>query len=92
MDQHEHAMSMSWGRFAATIATSTFIMFFLMYQLVYSVDHATFSLNRFLASLIMGAVMTAVMRVRQTSVTRECGDWPTTSLPRRSARYERCSC
>ena len=32
-----------------------------MYQLVYSPDHATFSLNRLLASLIMGAVMTLVM-------------------------------
>ena len=36
-------------------------MFFLMYQLVYEPDHATFSLNRLLASLIMGAVMTAIM-------------------------------
>ena len=43
------------------IATSTFIMFFLMYQLVYEADHLMFSLNRLLASLLMGAVMTAVM-------------------------------
>ena len=28
-------MNMSWTRFAAMIATSTAIMFFLMYQLVY---------------------------------------------------------
>ena len=54
-------MNMSWTRFAAMIATSTAIMFFLMYQLVYSVDHATFSLNRLLSSFIMGAVMTVVM-------------------------------
>jgi hypothetical protein len=54
-------MKMSWARFAAMIATSTVIMFFLMYQLVYSADHATFSLNRLLAALIMGCVMTAVM-------------------------------
>jgi len=46
-------MQMSWGRFAAMIGTSTFIMFFLMYQLVYTFDHATFSLNRLLASLVM---------------------------------------
>ncbi len=52
---------MSWGRFAAMIATSTFIMFFLMYQLVYSIDHAMFSLNRLIASLVMGCVMTIVM-------------------------------
>jgi hypothetical protein len=52
---------MSWGRFAAMIATSTVIMFLLMYQLVYSAEHLTFSLNRLLSALIMGAVMTAVM-------------------------------
>ncbi len=53
--------SMSWGRFAAMIATSTFIMFFLMYQLVYEADHAMFSVNRLISSLVMGAVMTVVM-------------------------------
>ena len=56
-----HQMKMGWGRFAAMIATSVVIMFFLMYQLVYSAEHATFSLNRLLASLIMGGIMTAVM-------------------------------
>ena len=50
-----------WIRFAGMIATSTFIMFFLMYQLVYSTDHATFSMNRLIASLVMGCVMTVVM-------------------------------
>jgi hypothetical protein len=60
MDQHKQ-MKMGWGRFAAMIATSTFIMFFLMYQLVYEVDHLTFSVNRLVASLVMGAVMTVVM-------------------------------
>lgn len=52
---------MSWARFAMMITVSTVIMFFLMYQLVYSLDHAMFSLNRFLAALVMGCVMTAVM-------------------------------
>lgn len=52
---------MSWGRFAAMIATSTAAMFFLMYQLVSQADHATFSLNRLLASLVMACVMTLVM-------------------------------
>jgi hypothetical protein len=61
MEQQSHSMKMGWGRFAAMIATSTVIMFFLMYQLVYSADHAMFSLNRLLASLIMGTVMTIVM-------------------------------
>lgn len=57
----EHVPHMGWGRFAAMIATSTAIMFFLMYQLVYSSDHALFSINRLLASLVMGGVMTVVM-------------------------------
>ena len=41
----EKHMGMSWWRFAAMIATSTSIMFFLMYQLVYELDHAMFSIN-----------------------------------------------
>lgn len=61
MAKHEHMEGMSWGRFAAMIATSTFVMFFLMYQLVYSFDHAVFSMNRLIASLVMGCVMTIVM-------------------------------
>lgn len=61
MSQQKQNMGMSWGRFAAMIATSTFIMFFLMYQLIYSLDHAMFSINRLIASLVMGCVMTIVM-------------------------------
>jgi hypothetical protein len=62
VQQHQqHMTKMGWGRFAAMIAASTVIMFFLMYQLVYSADHAMFSLNRLLSALIMGAVMTVVM-------------------------------
>lgn len=60
MQQH-HKMGMGWGRFAAMIITSTVIMFFLMYQLVYSTDHALFSINRLVASLVMGCVMSIVM-------------------------------
>jgi hypothetical protein len=60
MDQHKQ-MGMGWGRFAAMIATSALIMFFLMYQLIYSLDHATFSINRLVASLVMACVMTLVM-------------------------------
>ncbi len=60
--EKEHSMSgMAWLRFAAMIATSTFVMFFLMYQLVYTFDHALFSLNRLMASLIMGCVMAVIM-------------------------------
>jgi uncharacterized membrane protein len=54
-------MGLSWGRLAGMIATSTCIMFFLMYQLIYSLDHAMFSVNRLIASLVMGCVMTIVM-------------------------------
>lgn len=61
MENQQQKMQMGWGRFSAMIATSTFIMFFLMYQLVYSFDHAFFSLNRLIASLVMGCVMTVVM-------------------------------
>lgn len=61
MDQQKKEKGMSWGRFAATIATSTVIMVFLMYQLIYSYDHAVFSVNRLIASLVMGCVMTVVM-------------------------------
>jgi hypothetical protein len=61
MEQQQHMTGMGWGRFAAMIATSTFIGFFLMYQLIYSLDHATFSINRLLASFVMGCVMAVVM-------------------------------
>jgi uncharacterized protein (DUF305 family) len=43
------------------IAASTLIMFFLMYQLIYSMDHALFSVNRFVASLAMACSMAVVM-------------------------------
>ncbi|MFC3100788.1 DUF305 domain-containing protein [Altererythrobacter lauratis] len=59
--QHQAMSKMGWGRFVAMIATSSAIMFVLMYQLVYSSEHVMFSLNRFIASLVMGCVMTAVM-------------------------------
>jgi hypothetical protein len=54
-------MGMSWRRFAAMIATSTFIMFFLMYQLICEPGHAMFSMDRLIASLVMGCVMAVVM-------------------------------
>lgn len=56
-----HKMKMGWGRFAAMIATSVPIMFVLMYQLVYEADHLTFSVNRFLAALVMASVMSVLM-------------------------------
>ena len=61
MEQGNEMKGMGWGRFAAMIATSTLLMFFFMYQLVYSPQHATFSLNRLVSSLVMGCVMTVIM-------------------------------
>jgi hypothetical protein len=59
--EHKQMMAMSWGRFVGMIGTSTIVMFFLMYQLIYSTDHAMFSINRLVASLVMGCVMAIVM-------------------------------
>jgi hypothetical protein len=59
--ESRHSMRMGWGRFASMIASSTVIMFFLMYQLVYEGDHLMFSVNRLLASLAMGSVMAVIM-------------------------------
>jgi hypothetical protein len=73
MDDQKQLMKMGWGKFAAMIATSTFIMFFLMYQLVYSADHAFFSVNRLVASLVMGCVMTIVMLAFMWSMYRGMG-------------------
>jgi hypothetical protein len=54
-------MMMGWGRFAAMIAVSVIVMFPLMYQLVYSLNHVMFSINRLIAALVMGCVMTIIM-------------------------------
>lgn len=48
-------------RFAAMIATSTVVMFGLMYLNTYAVDHATFSETRAYMALLMGATMAVVM-------------------------------
>lgn len=61
MQEQQKMMHMSWGRLVAMIATSTVLMFLLMYQLVYSSDHVMFSINRLVASLVMGCFMTAIM-------------------------------
>lgn len=60
-NRHGQMMAMSWGRFAGMVGTSTVVMFFLMYQLIYSTDHAMFSVNRLVASLVMGCVMSILM-------------------------------
>ena len=50
-----------YARFAAMIATSTLVMFGLMYLNTYEVDHLFFSETRAYMALVMGAAMAAVM-------------------------------
>lgn len=52
---------MSYIRFAAMIATSTIVMFGLMYLNTYALDHVTFSETRAYMALLMGAVMAVIM-------------------------------
>jgi uncharacterized protein (DUF305 family) len=52
---------MSYFRFAAMIATSTAVMFGLMYLNTYAADHVFFSQTRVWMALVMGATMAVVM-------------------------------
>jgi uncharacterized protein (DUF305 family) len=52
---------MSYQRFAAMIATSTVVMYGLMYATNYSVDHVWFSQTRFWMALFMGGAMAIIM-------------------------------
>ena len=52
---------MSYARFGAMIATSTIVMFGLMYLNTYSPAHVRFSETRLYMALIMGAVMAVIM-------------------------------
>ncbi len=52
---------MSYWRFAAMIATSTLVMFGLMYIHTYIWDHVRFSETRAWMALLMGAVMAIIM-------------------------------
>jgi hypothetical protein len=54
-------MQMSYWRFAAMIATSTLVMFGLMYIHTYVWDHVYFSETRAWMALLMGAVMAIIM-------------------------------
>lgn len=56
-------MQMSYWRFAAMIATSTLVMFGLMYIHTYTWDHVYFSETRAWMALLMGAVMAIIMLV-----------------------------
>ncbi|MBP0439073.1 DUF305 domain-containing protein [Tianweitania sediminis] len=50
-----------YARFAAMIATSTVVMFGLMYLNTYQLDHVFFSETRAYMALVMGAVMAIIM-------------------------------
>jgi hypothetical protein len=52
---------MSYARFAAMIATSTVVMYGLMYLNTFALDHIWFSQTRVWMALLMGAVMGLVM-------------------------------
>jgi len=54
-------MLVTYTRFAAMIATSTVVMFGLMYLNTYAIDHVTFSETRAWMALLMGATMAVVM-------------------------------
>jgi Domain of unknown function (DUF305) len=52
---------MSYTRFGAMIATSTVVMFGLMYLNTYALDHVWFSQTRIWMAFLMGAVMAVIM-------------------------------
>jgi hypothetical protein len=59
--KREEKMGMGYGRFAAMIATSTAVMFGLMYVNVYALGHIEFSQTRFWMAFVMGAAMALIM-------------------------------
>ena len=52
---------MAYKRFLAMVATSTVVMFVLMYTTVYTLDHVWFSQTKFWMALYMGATMAIIM-------------------------------
>jgi len=52
---------MGYGRFFSMIATSTVVMFGLMYLNTYALDHIFFSQTRMWMAIYMGAVMAIIM-------------------------------
>jgi uncharacterized protein (DUF305 family) len=63
MDMHEMKMDQTklYVRFAIMIATSTIVMFGLMYLNTYERDHVFFSQTRAWMALLMGATMAVIM-------------------------------
>lgn len=62
---------MPYVRFAAMIATSTVVMFGMMYLNTYALEHVFFSQTRLWMALLMGAVMAIVMLLFMRSMYRD---------------------
>lgn len=61
-------MSKNYVRFGAMIATSTVVMFVLMYLNTYQLDHVFYSETRAYMALVMGATMAVIMLVYMLSM------------------------
>src|SRR3546814_4173103 len=59
--QKSMSMKMGYGRFAAMVATSTVVMFILMYQATYLLAHVEYSQSRMWMAIVMGATMGIIM-------------------------------
>ena len=64
---------MSYGRFGLMIATSTVVMFGLMYLNTYALDHVFYSQTRTWMALLMGAAMAIIMLGFMWSMYRSKG-------------------
>lgn len=78
MDDHNHETSMSqmkraYARFAAMVATSTAVMYGLMYLNTYQLDHVYWSETRAYMTLMMGATMAAIMLTFMLSMLKNRG-------------------
>ena len=61
MDKPEGGIGMGYGRFAAMIATSTVVMFGLMYLNTYVWGHVEYGQTRMWMAFVMGATMALIM-------------------------------
>ena len=61
---------MKYSTFGAMIATSTIVMFGLMYLNTYSLDHVLFSETRAWMAIVMGAAMAVIMLAFMLSMYR----------------------
>lgn len=66
-------MRMSYWRFAAMIATSTAVMFGLMYLNTYALEHVLWSETRLWMALLMGACMAVIMLTFMLNMYKNSG-------------------